>query len=224
MLYCEYNCKKSQQNNCDLDSKGFCMRKFKLDSLYTNSLLTPIQQNHTNLRLDANGTDKEAFKSLKIIENNVEDFVVKGNNLYIHSVITGNGKTAWAIRLMQSYFNKIWYKSDLECRGLFVHVPRFFLALKDAINEKNEYVNHIKSNILKADLVIFDEIGTKNLTSFESENLLNIINTRINEGKSNIYTSNLTPEELKETLGDRLYSRIVNLSTDITFYGQDKRI
>lgn len=224
MLYCEYNCKKAQQNNCDLNSKSFCMRKFKLDNLYTNSLLTPIQQNHIDLRLDANGTDKEAFKSLKIIENDIENFVVNGNNLYIHSVITGNGKTAWAVRLMQSYFNKIWYKSDLECRGLFVHVPRFFLALKDAINEKNDYVNHIKSNILKADLVIFDEIGTKNLTSFESENLLNIINTRINEGKSNIYTSNLTPEELKETLGDRLYSRIVNLSTDITFYGQDKRI
>ena len=30
-------------------------------------------------------------------------------------------------------------------------------------------------------------------------------------------------EEIKERLGDRLYSRIVNLSTDIELFGSDKR-
>ena len=33
----------------------------------------------------------------------------------------------------------------------------------------------------------------------------------------------MTDEEFKEKLGDRLYSRIVNLSTNIELFGQDKR-
>ena len=46
---------------------------------------------------------------------------------------------------------------------------------------------------------------------------------RIDMNKSNIYTSNMRPDELKELIGDRLYSRIVKLSTEIEFKGQDKR-
>lgn len=55
------------------------------------------------------------------------------------------------------------------------------------------------------------------------ENLLSIINTRLNNGKSNIYTSNLSGDELQEKIGDRLYSRIINLSEDIEFFSFDKR-
>ena len=55
------------------------------------------------------------------------------------------------------------------------------------------------------------------------ENLLSIIDYRLNSSKSNIYTSNLFGKELSESLGDRLYSRIINLSEVIEFVGQDKR-
>lgn len=221
-MYCSNNCIKWKNNECSVDS--FCPRKYKLDFLFEQSLLTQKQKEHVDLYLDKSGIDKEAFVKLKNIESNIKKFVEEGKNLYIHSTITGNGKSQWSIRLLQAYFNKIWSSTDLECRGLFVHVPRYLLSIKDALNEKNEYAEHIKKNILEADLVVFDEIGTKSITVFESENLLNIISTRIDNGKSNVYTSNLTPEELKEKLGDRLYSRIVNLSTDIEFFGQDKRI
>ena len=97
------------------------------------------------------------------------------------------------------------------------------LALKDNIGNYNEYATYINENILKADLAVFDEIGTKSLTTFEAEHILNIVNTRVDQNKSNIYTSNLSPEELKECVGDRLYSRIVNYSVDIEFFGKDKR-
>ena len=125
--------------------------------------------------------------------------------------------------MIQSYFNKIWYKSDMECKALFINVPKFLLSIKDNISSKNEYVEYIKNNVLEADLVVWDEVGTKGLTQFEHENLLSLINMRIDMNKSNIYTSNMRPDELKELIGDRLYSRIVKLSTEIEFKGQDKR-
>lgn len=187
------------------------------------SLLSDNQRKHINLRVDADGTDMDAFKRLKYYQDNIEEFVNNGCNLYIHSKITGNGKSAWSIRLIQAYFNAIWYKTDLTCRALFINVPRFLLALKDNISQKNDYVEHVKKYILTADLVVWDEIGIKASTTFEMENLLNYINARTECGKSNIYTSNMDGEELKALLGDRLYSRIVNLSEEVILYGQDKR-
>ena len=83
--------------------------------------------------------------------------------------------------------------------------------------------NQIKDNILDADLVVFDEIGAKVATSFETEHLLSIVNARVDAKKSNIYTSNLGPEELRKAVGDRMYSRIINTSTEIMFRGTDKR-
>jgi len=209
-------------NKIDCD-KDFCVKKFKLDYLFDQALLSEKHKKELVLRVDADKRDLEAFKYLKSIQNSVEKFVENGDNLYIHSLISGNGKTSFAIKILKEYFYRIWSKSDLRCRGLYIHVPKYLISLKDNISEKSDYVKHIKKNALDADLVIFDEVGTKSLTSFEFENILTIINARLDYGKANIYTSNLTNEELLDNLGSRLYSRIVNNSNDVVFVGQDKR-
>ena len=221
--YLTGNCYKYKKDGTCQLSDVYCPKLFKMNFLFDEAQLTDKQRLHTGLYYDEDGTDKDKFQQLKEIETNIEKFVSDGNNLYIHSSITGNGKTLWAIRMLQSYFGKIWHKTDFECRGLFINVPRFFLALKDNIANKSEYVNHIKENIEKADIIVWDEVGTKQLTSFEHENLLSYINLRVDSGKSNIYTSNLSSGELRNLVGDRLYSRIANLSVDIELRGQDKR-
>ena len=215
-------CKKHLSGKCSSDGE-FCIKLFKIDHLLNQALLSDKQKLKIDLRIDSDGTDKEEFLKLKEIQNNIVQFVDEGHNLYLHSSNCGNGKTAWSIRLIQEYIKKIWPTSELECKALFINVPRFLLSLKDNITEKNEYVEHIKNNVLLADLVVWDEIGVSNLTKFEHENMLNLINTRIDMNKSNIYTSNMNPNELREKIGDRLYSRVFNLSTDIELRGLDKR-
>ena len=213
---------EDQCNKKDCDK--FCLRKFKLDYLYNQSLLSYEQRKKIGLRIDNNSLlDKPVFDRLRNVELNIVDFIINGNNLYLWSHITGNGKTAWSIRLMQDYFNKIWPSSDLSCRALFINVPKFFLALKDNISEKSEYIAQIKSNVLKADLVVWDEVALKTLTPFEMENLLSLINNRIDLGKANVYTSNISPSELLNLVGDRLYSRIINKSEILEFREKDKR-
>jgi DNA replication protein DnaC len=199
------------------------MRLFKLDYLYKEALISASQRKHVALRIDADGTDEQAFSALKNIENNIESFISQGKNLYIHSTNTGNGKSSWALRFIQTYFNRVWLKSSLRCRALFINVPRFLLSLKENISEKSDYVAHIKENILTCDIVVWDDIATKQTSIFESEHLYSMIEARIADGKSNIFTSNLTAVEMHKALGDRLYSRIVNLSQDIELKGSDKR-
>ena len=213
---------QNSDNSCQ-DSDIFCPRFFRMNYLYDQSLLSLKQRKHKPLRLDADGTDRDEFNKLKSIEDNIEKFVNTGTNLYIHSPISGNGKTEWSVRLLQSYIGKIWFKSDLRCRVLFINVPRYLISLKESITTPSDYVDHIKKNIFDADIVVFDELGIKAATTFEFENLLNFINTRIDLGKSNIYTSNLTASELNDRLGSRLYSRILNMSVDVEFRGADKR-
>lgn len=211
----------SQCNKKDCDR--FCLRRFKLNYLYDSALVSAEQRKRIDLRLDNTLDDKEVFDALHQIEVNIVDFVDCGSNVYMWSNMTGNGKTAWSLRLLQSFLNRIWVTSDLSCRALFINVPRFFLALKDNISEKNSYVQHIKSNILCADVVVWDEVALKTLTPFEMENLLSLINSRVDLGKSNIYTSNISPNDLLNIVGDRLYSRIINKSTVLEFRGKDKR-
>ena len=215
------SCNKYKKGNCNLDD--FCIKRFKLENLYKNSLLSENQWNRINLRLQSDLTDQKEFDILKNIENNIITFVERGDNLYIHSTICGNGKTAWAIRLIQAYLNSIWPESQLTCKALFINVPRFLLTLKDSISNQSDYIDHIKKYVFDAPLVVWDEIGVKALTTYEHENLLNLINTRLDLGKSNIYTSNLSTDELKEKIGERLFSRVVNLSTELEFHGFDKR-
>lgn len=212
--YCDYN------EQCN---KSFCMQRFKKDQLYKYTLLTENQRKHLPLHPDADGTDLEQFKQLKEIQDNILDFINEGKNLYIHSEISGNGKSSWSIRMIQTYIDKIWYKSPIECKALFINVPKFFLDLKDSLYNPDSYIHEVKDNILKADLVVWDEIGTKMLTDFEHEHLLSLINSRLDLGKSNIYTSNLNPKELEKKIGSRLYSRVVNNSIDIELHGSDKR-
>ena len=214
-------CLKFKQGRCQKNS--FCIKLFKENEIYNLALLSNSQRKHLNLRIDNDGTDREQFTVLKSIEDNIVNFVSNGENLYIYSSNCGNGKTSWALRLLQSYVDNVWYKCNIECKCLFVSVPKFFISLKDNITNKNDYIEHIKENIVDCDLVIWDDIGTKVGTEFEIENMLNIVDNRLCYSKSNIYTSNMDPISLSERIGKRLYSRIVNQSKNIQLNGIDKR-
>ena len=213
-------------NSCNhIDcNKPYCTRRIKIDALYDLALIPKARRKHIKLVLDINLTDEQEFCKLVDIERNIVKFVNSGQSLYIHSSIAGNGKTSWSIRLLTAYLKSVWLTTPTdECKALFVNVPSYLLGIKSAITKPNEEIEMIKDNILQADIVVFDDIGTKVATSFEHENLLSIIDTRINNGKCNIFTSNLNDDELHEALGDRLASRICSTPNNIELKGKDKR-
>jgi DNA replication protein DnaC len=216
--YLAYNC---NGKDCDAD---FCQRKYKMDSLYSAALMSESQKQHITLRVDQDGTDLEQFKQLAAIEQDIVNFIKEGKNLYLHSAIPGNGKSSWSLRLAEAYFNKIWARTSGKCRVLFISVPRFLLAIKDNISAKSSYVEYIKENVLEADLVIWDDLASKVGSEFELSHLLSLIDNRLVLGKSNIYTSNLNKQQLYTAIGERLASRVANMSIDIELFGSDKRI
>ena len=199
------------------------VRDIRLNMLFNLANMTACQRERIALRIDADGTDKDEFVHLSEIDKNIEEFVKRGENLYIHSKQCGNGKSSWALRMAIDYLNCIVDKTSLTCKVLYLNVPDYLMELKSNINEKSDFVYYVKKNIDKANLVIFDDIGTKSATQFEADALQTIIDRRLANKKSNIYTSNLSDDELHSVLGDRLASRIVNNSVNIELHGHDKR-
>lgn len=212
---------RSSCNKIDCDK--FCIKRFKTNYYFEEAFIPKEKRERYPLRIDNDLSDEEAFTRLSEIEKDIVNYIEKGNNLYLFSKIAGNGKSSWAFRLARRYIEKIWFKRDLKPIVLFISVPRFLLELKSNISEKSSYIEKIMSCVKDCDLVIWDDIGSKNGTEFEISHLLSIIDDRIVNGKSNIYTSNLNKDELHQLLGDRVYSRVYNYSESIEFFGKDKR-
>lgn len=198
-----------------------CIRYKLMYSLFKQSRLPEAQWDYKYLV--CNGADLSNFTQLKAKSESILNFIASGNNLYIYSANCGNGKTSWAIRLMYSYFDKIWHKSCFDCKALFVSVPKFLYNCKRSISQDVKGFEELCNLISEVDLVIWDDIGEMKASDYEHQILFQYIDDRINSKKSNIYTSNKNKEQLEDVLGVRLASRIYNCSECIEFVEEDKR-
>ena len=210
-------CNKYNTNKCNKN----CIRYMEMDYLINNSNIPKGKQFKQELRPDK--IDISSFDLLLEIKNDIINFVENGENLYIYSERFGNGKTTWAIKIMQNYFNKIWLGNGFKIRGIFIHVPTFLTRFKEVINKKDEEFEEMKNILSDVDLVIWDDIATGKLSEYDHNNLLTYIDQRKLNGKANIFTGNLNEQELEIAVGKRLKSRIWNSSTVVHLQGSDRR-
>ena len=165
--------------------------------------------------------DLEPYSKLADIKSDIVNFVNNGENLFICSKYTGNGKTSWALKLLLKYFDEIWAGNGFRVRGVFVNVPTLLLQLKNFSHPLSEEYKH---NLMEADLVVWDEIASTNISTYDYGNLLMFLDYRFSSGKSNIFTSNATtPEDVEKSVGAKLTSRIWNCSEIVEFRGKDRR-
>ena len=160
--------------------------------------------------------DEQTFKELNDIKLRIKDFVNNGENLLICSNNVGNGKTTWAIKLIKQFIEEVQdFKFKNNCPALFINVTNFLNEKKLAISDQelSSKVNDIEKKILSSKLVVFDDLGVKDISQYDMGNLYYWIDERTNNMRSCIFTSNLMPKQLKQVLDERLYSRIVKYST-----------
>lgn len=203
---------------CDNDCKS-CIRYSEMKYLMDNSGIPKNRQSPRELT--AGTADYDIFCSLAEIKSNIVDFVNNGRNIFITSSNTGNGKTSWAIKLLTKYFDSIWAGNGFRVRGMFIHTPTLLLQLKNFSDPLSETY---KKNLLNCDLVVFDDIADTSVSAYDYSNLLMIIDYRIQNEKSCIYTSNrTTKKQLEEAVGVRIASRIWETSFIAVLKGKDRR-
>ncbi|MBE6573622.1 MAG: DNA replication protein DnaC [Ruminococcaceae bacterium] len=73
------------------------------------------------------------------------------------------------------------------------------------------------------DLLIIDDLGTEMGNNFTVSIIYNLLNTRLNNNKPMIISTNLTSKELRDKYDDRIVSRILGEFEILPFYGNDIR-
>lgn len=223
-------CKK--YNSCDCND--MCIRFTEMLHMMKYSGIPSSRYGIQHLQ--AIKSDLDAYNKLKSIQNNIKDFVDSGRNLYIYSENTGNGKTTWAIKLLQSYFNSVWAGNGLKVRGFFIPTQAFLLDKKNTqFNNASEedklfsivdgFGNNLLTtkNILNVDLIVWDDFVIKTLSTYDYTNLFAILDQRYLNGKSNIFTSGSSIEELDALCGAKISSRIKMNCDIIKFSSNDFR-
>jgi DNA replication protein DnaC len=82
--------------------------------------------------------------------------------------------------------------------------------------------------LVEADLLVLDELGSQKPTSFVQDTLYYLINSRYNEDRITIFTTNYSDqpsneESLESRIGKRLRSRLHEMTEPIAMHGDDYR-
>lgn len=212
-------CQLYANNECT----GDCSIRSYYDRILKQSQLPRKLQRVDKIRLIPDDVDLEAFRKLARIRDDIVNFVEQGKDLYIYSADAGTGKTTWAAKLLVEYFK------SMDCR----HNPGAYVNVTDLCSRyKNRFLNEEKDpelldfiQLLKeADVVIWDDMGAMDkYTASDKTLLFGILDSRINNGLSNIYTSNIHPSRLVDKVDVRLADRIVRLSIRVRFEGYSHR-
>lgn len=148
------------------------------------------------------------------LKNYADNFTMNSKNIFMFGK-TGLGKT----HLSLAVANKV-----LE-QGYSVIYDSIINILREMEKEHFQYNYHSEmvDRIMQTDLLIIDDLGTENTTTFYISTIYNIINTRINKKLPTIISSNLDFDRLKLRYDERIVSRIATLYESIKFCGTDMR-
>jgi DNA replication protein DnaC len=95
----------------------------------------------------------------------------------------------------------------------------------DEVPSKSELLRPL----LEAELLVLDELGSQKPTAFVQDILYYVINTRYNEERTTIFTTNYPEsaepkeEALTDRIGARLRSRLYEMATKVPMDGRDYR-
>jgi DNA replication protein DnaC len=103
-------------------------------------------------------------------------------------------------------------------------LPRLLNLIRGAIDTDAGMVGFLEQ-LAAVDLLHIDDLGAENTTEWVLEQLYSIINTRYEDERAMIITTNLKYEELIEQLGERTVSRLVAIcGNGLPLYGEDDRL
>lgn len=179
-----------------------------------------------NLSLYPDVVNEEYGASPRDIAKNIYKLATKYANLdpavpkqLLFYGSTGLGKTFTSECIAKEFIKKgkdVYYTS----------APRLFATFEDYKFGKSNSVEakRIIDYIQEVDLLIIDDLGTEFRTQYTDSILFDLINTRTNENKHMIISTNLNPVQIEPTYSQRISSRILGNFEVILFLGNDLRI
>ncbi len=175
---------------------------------------------HFNSYRPSNPSQERAFKFASRL---AMDYPAVDRGLLLMGTV-GVGKTHLAVSILKG----------LSERGFTCLFYEFGTLLKEIQNSYNPVSKTSELGVLapvfNSEILVLDEIGASKPTDWVRDTMAHIINTRYNDRKLTVFTTNYldrTPDERDETLQDRigirLRSRLFEMSKTIVLSGEDFR-
>lgn len=137
----------------------------------------------------------------------------------------GIGKTHLAVAVLRSVI------LEKGVRGLFYDVRDLLRVIRSTYNPLVRTAEmDILRPVMEADILVLDDIGSEKTSEWVEETMNLIVNTRYNERRHTIFTSNYedTPDDadpdcLKARIGFRIHSRLHEMCEFLEYDGADYR-
>ncbi len=231
-LELHYQCSKCQDTGFIGNEKCNCFKQAIADLIYTGSNIKSVleRENFSTFSfhyypddyLDE-ATGLSPLTNMQKIVAGCKSFVRHFNKheniLFLGN--TGVGKTFLANCIAKELL-------DRGYTVVYLTAFRLFDILEKNKFGREEATSYMASNqfeyILDCDLLIIDDLGTELNNSFTSSQLYLIINERLLKQKSTIISTNLSIDNLNNSYGERIYSRIISNYSIRRIIGEDIRL
>lgn len=216
-----YECKICNDTGYAGTQMCSCMKKMiQLEALKLSGLgkLADIQS-FDNFSLDyyVGASRQFADRAYRMLHAFASGFNGKTSENFLLIGGTGLGKTHLSTAVAKAVIDKGF---DV----VYVSVVRMFEDFERKRFAPYSYENdHLTDRYFDCDLLIVDDLGSELGTQFTVSALYSLVNTRLNEGKPMIISTNLAPDEFQSRYDQRITSRILGNMTVLLFKGDDIR-
>jgi DNA replication protein DnaC len=149
---------------------------------------------------------------------NVADHLDAGRGIWFAGA-TGTGKTTLAMLVSKSAM-------EADRTVAIYSLPRLLAMLRDTYADDAAYsLNDLIDRLCSVDLLHVDDVGAEQSSPWVLEQLYTIINTRYEDGRAVLLTTNLDDDALRAQIGDRTVSRLHEMcDAPLPLDGDDQRV
>ncbi len=142
----------------------------------------------------------------------------EGRGLWFRGDV-GTGKTTLAMLISRAAM-------QADRTVAIYSLPRLLAMLRETYDDDSELsLNGLIDRLCAVDLLHVDDVGAEQSSPWVLEQLYTIVNTRYEDGRAIVLTTNLEDAELRTQIGDRTVSRLYELCGDpLPVYGPDRRM
>lgn len=214
-----YECEKCGDTGYVDTKMCDCMKRALIMAGYESSGLGKLiyKQSFDNFSLDYYKNKNYMESVVSMLRRFSENFNAKDDLSLLLVGATGLGKTHLSTAIAKTVIERgydVAYVTSIKMMNDFED-KRFHRNDKEDVADTSRYYD--------AQLLIIDDFGTEVQNQFTVSCMYDVINNRINNGRSTIINTNLSRNELEKKYGERIASRLFGEYSAIRFEGNDIR-
>jgi DNA replication protein DnaC len=159
------------------------------------------------------------LREVRTYVRNIGERLDEGRGIWFVGGV-GTGKTTLAMLISKAAM-------EADRTVAIYSLPRLLGLLRDTYDDDAQFSLHqLIGRLCEVDLLHIDDVGAEQSSPWVLEQLYTIVNTRYEDGRAVLLTTNLDRKQLEEQIGPRTVSRIYEIcgGDPLPMWGDDHRL